>query len=131
VNFPLISGEGGYNVDQVDVLLTRIADELDAGGSPRAVIASSTLSRERKELLSYRTDVVDSYLEDLRREDPAAGDIWQRGPVSNWLINSRPADGWRPAELLSSQCDEEWQRFLDLPGTHLWLSFPRSGGHRS
>jgi DivIVA domain-containing protein len=132
--FPGTGGKG-YKVDEVDDLVAGIADELDAGRSPKAVIDSSTLSRERNEFRSgYKTDVVDSFLEDVQREEPPTGDIWQSGPISNWLIaeagrqddaSLSPKGRRRRFGLqLGLQCDEEWRRFQDLPGTHLWLRRP-------
>ena len=110
----------GYDAEQVDDLLRRVAAELDAGGSARHLIQNATF-RSRTYRRKYDIDAVDWFLDqfllppDHCEPGEIADDPWGDLPVTQVAQGTSETD---PFEL---QCDSAWRDFDQLPGTHLWF----------
>jgi DivIVA domain-containing protein len=138
---------GGYDASQVDDLLLRIAEELDAGRPAGPLIANATLQPAGLGLRSrrgYDIDAVDRFLDQLaRREDPTeptgtTADPWRDLATVNHFTG-RGASGLadraaapsrrtrrkyenRDLEYLGQEYVDAWRDFGQQPGTHLrWM----------
>jgi hypothetical protein len=130
-NTRFLSVRGGYETNDVDELLSRVASEIDRGGSPAQTVERASLRTSRGRNRGYDRDSVDifftRFLEQLPEQTSpsnhgtpsSAYSTWQAEPAGNW------SDGNRP---FSDDCAEAWSRFDQLTGTRLRLT--RSGLNR-
>ena len=138
---------GGYDADQVDDLLRRVAVELGAGRPVGPLIANATF---RPGHSGYEIDAVNWFLYQLlRREDHfelarLGADPWRDLAVGNYFTRSGPADLPERTAALSRQarskgmsrdlkyfaqeCADARRGFGQQPGTH--LSWVRAGAVR-
>jgi hypothetical protein len=110
----------GYDAQQVDDLLRRVAAELDAGGSARPLIENATF-RKRKYRRRYDIDAVDRFLNRFLLPpghyelDGIADDPWGDLPVARF------AEGTAEKYGFELQCDSAWGNFGQMPGTRVWF----------
>jgi len=129
-------GYPGYRASDVDELLRRVADELDAGRPAGPLIEDGAI-RLASWRRAYNIDAVDWFLGQLLRpQDHAgpggtsadpwrdAGDVTQLvlGGVSGLAERSPPADNPAPRKgrrWFEEQCENASRGFGQLPGTRL------------
>jgi len=112
----------GYDPEEVEAYLSRVADSLDAGhGVPRPPRFLPTSGKNM-----YDVEGVDWFLNRLQSRAKSLvgkpGEPWS-WPVANysvWPSNDPPPTSYYEVKsYLAREYDEEWRRFPDLPGTHL------------
>jgi hypothetical protein len=125
----------GYPVEAVDDELSAAADALDHGRRPHV----GRLKRSPQSG-NYDSDAVDCFFRELEQSTSLAWKLkstmrgaWFEGFVTNAIWRSEPREGGRlngstphePPEgirkRLEQECNEEWERFPELAGTHLKL----------
>jgi hypothetical protein len=116
---PGVRGIAGYDAQQVDDLLSRVAAELDTGGSARPLIQNAAF-RKRKYGRRYDIDAVDRFLDRFLlpvghvEPDGVVDDPWGDFPVA------RSGEG-DAEESFYPRCENAWRDFGQVPGTHLWF----------
>jgi hypothetical protein len=111
----------GYDTNEVENFIERIAIDLDAGLALRVPQAEFT----QRAYDCYDLDAVDWYLESLRSGDDgpvASPDPWCE-PVAlyaHWpMSESTPTSLREVRNYLGQVCEEAWQRFDELPAIRL------------
>jgi DivIVA domain-containing protein len=132
------SHSGGYNRTDVDDLLGRVADELDAGHAAAPQIRTASF-RSNSVVKGYDVHAVDWVLSELLRaeekpERAGTADAWRDLPVVNVVSRGRDVIGQHHADLpargsparldsgrrmLKQQCVSAWRGFDRVPGVHL------------
>lgn len=128
-------GRGLYDAAQVNDLLERIADELDAGRPAGPLIANVTFQKHTTAWHGYDIGAVGWFLDQFRRrEDPTGAartnaDPWRHLDADPYCIHREPDD---PAPRITRpsqrECADAWRDFGQQPGT--LLSWVRTGALR-